>query len=313
MKIASIVTQMDYSDSNVGKLKQIGEFIQHSVKKIDEDELIELVRDVDYLILGSSGIKFFSKKVFSVAKKLKVISMLGAGVDVVDLDAAKESNVLITNARGANSQSVAEHIFGVALSLSKRIVESHEKLREKGVNFEGFEGIELYGKTLGIIGFGEIGSRVAKIASGFDMEVLYYQRTRLDINEYKYVGLEDLFSRADIIVVAVPGNESTNGLINQELLSKMKNKSILVSISRESVVDEEYILEMLDSKKIFGFGFDADINESPNPLFYKYPNVVITPHTAFFTQESEAKVENTAVENIIKFHEGNPQNIVSKK
>jgi phosphoglycerate dehydrogenase-like enzyme len=208
---------------------------------------------------------------------------------------------------------VAEHIFGVALRLSKRIVESHEKLREKGVNFEGFEGIELYGKTLGIIGFGEIGSRVAKIASGFDMEVLYYQRTRLDINEYKYVGLEDLFSRADIIVVAVPGNESTNGLINQELLSKMKNKSILVSISRESVVDEEYILEMLDSKKIFGFGFDADINESPNPLFYKYPNVVITPHTAFFTQESEAKVENTAVENIIKFHEGNPQNIVSKK
>lgn len=169
MKIASVATQMNYQDTNVKKLEEIGTFIRHSVKKFDEDELIELVKEVDYLILGASGIKTFSKKVFEAANKLKVISMLGTGVDVIDLNAARECNVAITNARGANSQSVAEHIFGTALSLSKRIIESHDQLREKGANFEGLKGLELHGKTLGLVGFGEIGSRVAKIAEGFNM------------------------------------------------------------------------------------------------------------------------------------------------
>ncbi len=310
MKIASFVSQMQYSNENIARLESIGEFIQSSANKISEEELIEKVKDVDYIIAGSSGVKTFSKEVFAAAKNLKIISVLGSGVDYIDLEAAKAANVLITNAKGANAQSVAEHVFGMALNLSKKITESHVALKDSGVNFEGFGGVELFGKTIGIVGLGEIGSRVAAIAKGFNMHVVYNKREKLASSEYQHAQLDELFTISDLIVVTVPGSPSTQGLIGRDLLSKMKATAILVSTSRESVIDEAAILATLEAGKILGYGFDADINESPNPDFYNYPNVLITPHTAFFTAESEVNVENTAVDNIVKFHQGIHQNVV---
>jgi D-3-phosphoglycerate dehydrogenase len=310
MKIASFVSQMKYSDENIARLESIGELIQSNANKISEEELIEKIKDIDYIIAGSSGVKTFSKEVFAAAKNLKIISVLGSGVDYIDLEAARAANVLITNAKGANAQSVAEHTFGMALNLSKKITESHIALKDRGVNFEDFGGVELYGKTIGIVGLGEIGSRVASIAKGFNMDIVYYKREMLASREYKYVQLNELFAISDLIVVTVPGNNSTAGMIGRDLLSKMKDTAILVSTSRESVIDEAAILEKLASGKIQGYGFDADINEPPNPDFYNYPNVLITPHTAFFTAESEVNVENTAVDNIVKFHQGIHQNVV---
>ncbi len=310
MKIASFVSQMKYSDENIAKLESIGEFIQNNTNKISEDDLIEQVKDVDYILAGSSGVQNFSKRVFAAALNLKVISVFGSGVDFIDLEAAREADVLITNAKGANAQSVAEHVFGMALNLSKKITESHIALKDMEANFEGFRGVELFGKTIGIVGFGEIGSRVAAIAKGFNMNIVYHKREKLASSEYKFVELEELFATSDLIVVTVPGTANTQGMINGDLLAEMKSTAILVSTSRESVIDETAILATLAAGKILGYGFDADINEPPNPDFYNYPNVLVTPHTAFFTAESEVNVENTTVDNIVKFHQGVLQNVV---
>lgn len=310
MKIASIVTQMPYQKQNVAKLEEIGEFIQHNTAKAETDELIDLLKDVDYLITGGSGVKYLGEEVFKQAENLKVISLLSSGVDYIDLEAAKQHGVTVCNAKGANAQSVAEHLLGMTLNLSKKISQSHRGLRDEGKNFVDYEGIELFGKTAGIIGFGEIGSRYAQMVSGMGMKVLYNSTTPKVKSEHQFADLDTLFSKSDLIAVAVPGNDETKNLISKDLLSKLKEKAIIVSISREFVINEQAILEFLESGKLFGYGFDADINEQPNPRFYDFPNVIITPHSAFFTHQSEINVEDTAVENIVKFHAGQPQNIV---
>lgn len=313
MKTISIVTHLHYTPDQHAKLAGIGEFVEHNVNKISEEELASLVTDADYIILGASGVQHFGEIAFQSAKNLKTISVLGSGVDFIDLDAAKAHNVVVSNARGANAQSVAEHAFGMVLSLSKRITESHIGLKDHDASFTQFEGIELSGKNIGIIGFGEIGSRVGRIAKGFEMEVYFHQRTKavgLD-GEYEQVDLDRLLEISDVIVVTVPGNPTAEGMISSEQFAKMKKGAILVSISRESVIDKNATLQALDSEKLFGFGFDADISTLPDPVYYKYPNVLITPHTAFITVESGIKVINTAIENILKFHEGEIQNRVN--
>lgn len=308
MKIVSLVSQMKYQPKNISLLENLGEFVNINAKKMSEADVAEALKDADFAIVGSSGVEQIGEMVFKSTPKLKAISVLGAGTDFIDLEAAETAGVAVCNAQGANSRSVAEHVWGMILNLSKKITTSHNELKHNKATFVNFEGMELRGKTLGIVGFGDIGSKVAEIGLGFGMDIAYNKRNPLAENKYQYMKLPELFTNSDVIVVAVPGNKSTKGLISAELISKLHSKSILISISRESVIDEQSILQKLQTRDIFGFGFDADINEAPNPEFYKYDNVLITPHTAFYTTESELQVENVVVENLIKFTQGKIQN-----
>lgn len=311
MKIVSLVSQMKWEPHQLEKLNNLGEFKEYSRSKAKSDEIIELIGDAEVLIVGASGVERIDSNVLTNCPELKFITVLGAGADFVDIEKATERNIKISNLKGANAQSVAEHVWGMILGLSKRITEAHIGTKKGRYQFFDYLGKEIQGKTLGIIGFGSIGSRVAKIAKAFDMKVLAFNRTPKQSEGVEFVKMQYLLENSDVVVVAITATSETKGLISQNEISKMKNGTILVSISRESVVEEASVLEALENNKLFGFGMELDIKQPANPQFYNYENVVITPHTAFFTTEAELKCNDMAVENVEMFLKGTPQNLIN--
>lgn len=308
MKIKSICKGMEYSKEHTKRLEALGEFENINITKASEDEIIEILKDTDMAIVGSSGVEGITDKVLNKLPNLKIISLLGAGAEFIDKESAKRHNILICNAKGGNSQSVAEHTFGMILSLSKRITESHISTKSGDYNYLNFEGIELSGKTIGIVGFGEIGSRVANIAKGFGIKIITYSRTKKEIDGVEFVELDELLKSADVIVATISLSVETENMFGVEEISKMKDNVIFVNPSREGLIEKDAFLDALEENKFFGFGMELDINEVPDERFYKYPNVLLTPHTAFFTAESEENVNNIAIENLEKFVKGEPQN-----
>ncbi|KXK26251.1 MAG: (S)-sulfolactate dehydrogenase [candidate division WS6 bacterium OLB20] len=311
MKIVSIVSQMQYCPDLLVKLQAFGELVQANEHKADEDRIISLLKDADGAIIGASGVSRIGPDVFAACRKLKVISLLGAGYDFIDIQAATAAGVKVLNARGANSQSVAEHTWGMILGLSKRITESHIATAAGNKSFEPFLGIEMMGKTIGIIGPGEIGRRVAKIAAGFDMNILAHSRSETPVDDLTMVSKQELLKQSDVVVVTVPLNDSTRNMISGEDLALMKPTAILINPAREGLIDKEAVLAALARKRLFGFGMELDINSAADQRFYDFPNVILTPHTAFFTGESEERVDSLAVENILSFFMGSIQNPVN--
>ncbi len=236
---------------------------------------------------------------------------MDVGTDFIDLDAASKAGVKISNLAGVNSQSVAEHTWGLILSLSKKITVAYIGMQQDIYEYKYYLGRELNKKTIGIIGFGNIGSKVAHIAKAFDMKVLAYNRSDKKSNGVEFTSLENLLKNSDVIVVSLPLAKDTTNLLSNQEFDMMKQDVILVNPSREIIIDKEALLKNLANQKIFGFAMEADINAPCDKEFYKYPNVIITPHNAFFTKESESRVSEISIENVINFIKGNPQNLVN--
>lgn len=311
VKIISIVSQMEWSDDQKKKLQALGEFVERNSKKAKSDEIIEMIGDGDILIVGSSGVEEIDSKVLENCPNLKFITVLGVGADFLDIKKATELGIKVSNLQGANSESVAEHIWGLILVLSKKIVESHNGTKNGKYEFFHYFGKELQGKTIGILGFGNIGSKVVRMAKGFDMKVLVFNRSKQEVEGVEFVELDELLKKSDVVVVALPLTDETDNLITKEKFDLMKKDAILVSSSRESIINKEDVLKALEEQKLFGFGLELDINTKPDERYYKFENVIVTPHNAFFTKESEDKSNNLAVENVEKFVEGKPQNLLN--
>lgn len=311
MKIVSIVSQMEWSESQKARLMKLGEFVEHSAKKAKSDQVAEMIGDADILIVGSSGVETVDENVFEKCKNLRFITVLGVGADFVDLTGALKRGIRVSNLKGANSESVAEHVWGLILSLSKKVTESHIGTKAGKHEFLHYFGKELFGKTIGIVGFGEIGSKVARIAKGFEMKTLVVTRTQKENSGIEFVAMDRMLKESDVIVLTVPLTPETTNLISTNEFELMKNGAILVSTSREAVINKEALFRTLKDGKLFGFGMELDINMPANPAYYEFNNVVITPHNAFFTQESEIKSNDLAVENVEKFIEGKLQNLVN--
>lgn len=311
MKIVSLTTNVQYTKELVSKLEMLGEFKDYNVKKLKGDEIVNHIGDADVLITGNSGVSQITPEVLTKCSNLKYISFMSSGTDYVDLETASKLGIKISNIRGANSQSVAEHVWGLILALSKKITESHNGAKNGKFEFSHYEGVELYGKTIGIVGLGEIGSSVAKIAMSLDMQILAYNRSNKEINGIKQVELESLLKESDVIAVCVMVNNETINLIDEKEFKLMKKGVILVSVSRESIINKNALIAALDEGKLFGVGLELEINTPANEKFYKYPNVILTPHNGFFTTESEIKVNNQAVENVVSFAQGDLVNIVN--
>lgn len=312
MKIVTLATKFVYTKEQLEKLQRVGEVINYDVRKLKGDEIVHHIDDAEILIAGGSGVSEITAEVLQKCPRLKYISLLSSGTDYVDLAAASKSGIKVSNLRGANSQSVAEHIWGLIFSLSKRITESHIGTKEGKYEFSHYEGVEVYGKTIGIVGLGEIGSRVAKVALSLDMNILAFNRSRKDIAGVTQVDLNTLLKESDIVVVSIPMTGDTINLIHKEKINLMKDKSILVSVSREAIINKEDLLGALEKGKFFGVGLELEINTPADERFYKYPNVILTPHNAFFTAESERKANDQAVDNVVKFVEGKPVNLVTR-
>lgn len=311
MKIVTLITNADFDEEDVARLKEKGKFVKESVRKLKTHEIVERAKDADILIIGSSGVEFLGREAMEQCPKLKYITIMGVAADPMDVKAATELGIKVSNYVGVNSQSVAEHTWGMILSLSKKVTESHIAVKEGETSFLPFLGKEMQGKTIGIVGFGEIGSRVAKIAQGFDMKVLSHTRSKKSANGVEFVELEKLLKNSDAIVLTLPHTDETDKMIGERELKMMKDGVILINPAREGLVDQEAILQALEDGKLYGFGMELNINSAPDQRYYNYSNVLLTPHNGFFTEESEKRASRTTLENVLKFIEGNPQNLVN--
>jgi len=256
----------------------------------------------------------------AAGQNLKIVANYAVGFDNIDVKAAAERNIFVTNTPGVLTEAVAEHTFALLMSVAKRIVEADKFVREgkyKQWEPKGFLGPQIWGKTIGIVGLGRIGSFVAQIAhGGFNMEVLYYDVKKNEEFERrfsaKYRELPELLKESDFVTIHVPLIPETHHLISAEELGMMKKTAILVNTSRGPVVDEVSLTEALKAGKIAGAGLDVFEKE---PELTKgladLPNVVLTPHTASATREARMAMSKIAAENIIAALEDKiPPNLV---
>ncbi len=273
-------------------------------RPMTEDELLPLLEDCDGFIAGLDAV---TEKAISGAKKLKVISRYGAGVDRVDLAAAKAKNIAVTNTPGANAEAVAELAFGMIFNLARRISFLNEKT--KAGEWVRSTGMELNGKTIGIFGLGAIGKNLAKYAQGLSMKVMAYD-PYLDENYAKENNItvatfDEVIEQADVISLHLPLTPSTRHLIDRTAISKMKQGALLVNTSRGGIIDEDAAYEALVNHRLGGLGLDAFEVEPPtgSPLF-ALDNVVVTPHTGAHTKEAMDNMAELSVENLINVLSG---------
>jgi D-3-phosphoglycerate dehydrogenase len=254
-------------------------------------EMRELVKDADAVMLGDFPLR---SALIEMAHNLKIIARVGIGYDNVDLDAATRKGILVTNVPSALSDAVAEHAILLILAVARRLVVANEYVRSGRWNefFEYSPGFELAGKTLGIIGFGAIGSAVAQKARGFNMNLLvfdpYVDSSRVEKFGGRLVSLEQLLRQSDIVTLHTPLTAETKLLVGKPELEMMKRSAILINTARGAVIDERSLIDALKNKLIAAAGLDVLITEPPeidNPLL-QLENVTVSPHSANFTLEA---------------------------
>lgn len=290
-------------------------------RPIKEEELVERVKGVDGLLTFLTD-RIDSDLMDLAGPTLKIISNYAVGFDNIDIKGATDRGIVVTNTPSDEvEEAVAEHTWALILSLARRIVEADESTRRgsyRGWEPNIFLGTNLIGKTLGIIGLGGIGSKVALRAKGLQMQVVYNKRTP-DPEAEKNLGvvfssLDDLLAKSDFVTLHVPLTDETRHLINRTSLAKMKQGAYLINTSRGEVVDEHDLVEAIRSGHIRGAGLDVFENEPDiNPELIGMENVVLTPHIASATYEARAKMGEQAVKAIIDTLSGQtPENMANK-
>ena len=264
---------------------------------------------------------FPDARLFAKAPNLLAVCSLGAGYDVIDVDACTKAGILVCNQSGANKEAVAEHAVGLMLALSKKIMETDRAIR-KDNNIERFRyvGTELLGKTIGIIGLGNIGSRVAEICkAAFRMTVLaydpYLSKEKMAARNAEKVELKDILQRADYVTMHCPRTEETFGMIGYDELSLMKPTAFFINTSRGGTYKESDLARALGERKIAGAGIDVFLEEPPptdHPLM-AFDNVILTPHNAGSTREAHENVAIYASEQWIDIFDGKvPPRLINK-
>lgn len=269
-------------------------------RPLTADELIPLLDGVDGYIAGVDEVS--AKVVTKAPSTLKVISRYGVGYDQVDIKACGQRGIVVTNTPGVNAESVADLAFGLMLSVARQIPYADGQTKEGG--WPRITGIELYGKTLGIIGLGAIGKGVARRANGFSMRVLAYDPA-IDKSfcrqwEVEIASFEEVLSKSDFISLHLPLTERTKHIINSRTISMMKDGAILINTARGGLVDQQAVYQALKSGKLAGVGMDVFEVEPPGNLpLFELKNVVVTPHMGSSTVEAIKAMANLAVKNLI--------------
>ncbi len=314
MKIV-ILEPIGLSNEYLSEIRLKFESLGHTLSPYDtrpdhEQEIIERSKDAEILILSNLPL---SEKVIEACSNLKFISVAFAGVDHIPVKLCSEKNILVSNAAGYSNHAVAELVIGSAIHLSRKINWCDSQTRDSFTR-EGFLGTELHGKTFGIIGLGQIGSEVAHLASAFGCRVLAYSRTPKNIPYVEFSSLDYLLKESDIISVHVPLTTETKNLIGENEISLMKSTALLINTARGPVVHSEALSEALISHKIAGAAIDVYEKEPPleknHPLF-KAPNTLLLPHIGYATKEAIALRGKIVIENIDKWLQGNPQNLMN--
>lgn len=291
------------------KFKDQLEMVYYDTRTTDTTELIERGHDADIIAVSNLPLNEIVIKGFT---NLKLLAVAFTGVDHIALDACKEKGVTVCNASGYSNAAVCDLVFGMIISLYRNMIPCDQSVRSGGTK-DGLIGFELEGKKFGIIGTGAIGMRVARVASAFGCEVYAYSRTVKDHPSITYTDLNTLLSTCDIISLHTPLNDQTKHLINQEKLALMKPSALLINTARGPVVDSVALRDALQAGTIAGAGIDVFEIEPPLPLdhpLFDCPNTILAPHIAFATKEALEKRAVIVLDNIAKWLEGNPQNVI---
>lgn len=253
---------------------------------------------------------------------LKYIGVLATGYNIIDITYAKQQGIVVTNVPGYSTQSVAQLTFALLLELCHHVQRHSDRVKEgkwsrsPDFSFWDYPLIELSGKTIGIIGFGDIGKQVADIAAAFGMHVVAQSRTETDQSHrsnFRWVKLDELLEQSDVVSLHCPLTPQTQELINTDTLSKMKTSAFLLNTSRGPLVEEESLAAALNAGKLAGAGLDVLTMEPPhanNPLFTA-KNCLVTPHIAWATKEARARLMSTVEENLEAYVAGQPINVVN--
>lgn len=301
-------------DEYKGRLESLGELEVYDSVPMSPQEFSERVKDAEIVIVGRFG---FNAEAFRSALRLRMISLWQTGHDNVDLEAATKRAVVVSNVPNYAFDSVAEFVFALALDLLRRVHLADMNLRKGKFEWKRYVGNQLMGKTIGVLGTGNIGKRVIQIARGFNMNVLsvtaHPSPERAKALGVKFVDLDTLLAESDIVTLHVPLAPETEHMIGARRLAKMKPTAVLINTARGRVVDEAALIEALRERKIAGAGLDVFETE-PLPMdspLLEMPNVLLTPHIAFLSEESLDECTYICLENVVRFLEGKPQNVVN--
>jgi len=299
-----------YAEETFEILEKEPEFEVTRKDSISREELLEIIGEYHALLVRSATKP--DKEVLDKAVNLKIIIRGGEGTDNIDKAYAKEKGIVVENTPGQNSHAVAElalaHMFACARNLQKADATMQEGKWEK----KKLKGIELKGKTVGIIGFGKIGKDLAGMCKAIGMNILYYKRHQLDKEEeiklgVKYVTLEELFKNSDIVTIHVPLMPETKCLIGEKEIGMMKKSSYLINCARGGIVDEAAVARAVKEGKIKGAAFDVFTKEPPdetNPLI-GVPDITLTPHLGASTKEAQINCGVAAARQLIAFFKEN--------
>jgi len=258
-----------------------------------------------------------NEALLSKAPKLKVIAKMGVGLDMIDINAASRHGVIVFNTPGVNNHAVADHTFALLLAVARKILYCDRSLREKRWEHTAIMGIELWQKTMGIVGLGAIGQAVALRAKGFDMKIVahdpFWPDSFAKREQIERVDLDTLLKVADVVSLHVPLTPENHRMINAETLALMKPTALLINAARGEIVNEGDLYQALKNGEIAGAGLDVFENEPPAESFLlSLDNVVLTPHTAAFTTEAMNNMNVGVVDQLIDYMAGRrPQHLVN--
>ena len=281
-------------------------------KDLTREDLNKIVTNYD-AVMTMVGNKIDKDVIDQSSSKLRIISNYAVGIDNIDTEACKQKNIVVTNTPGVASESVAEHVFALALACSKFLIKADKFVRDgKYQKWDPnlFLSNQLWGQTIGIIGLGRIGTFVGQIAyGGFKMKILYFDIRRSEdfemICEAKFSSILDILRNSDIVTLHVPLTEKTKHMISREQLKEMKNSAILINTSRGPVVEEESLVWALKEGEIAAAGLDVyEFEPKISRELLKLENAVLTPHTASATFETRGEMSRIAAQNIIDVFEG---------
>lgn len=304
-------------DLDWDELRNLGEVTVYD--RTDKEDIVDRIGDAEAIYTNKTPI---TKEVMQACPSLKFIGVLATGYNVVDIEAAKENGVVVTNIPAYGTDAVAQFTIALLLELCHHIgahsdaVKAGEWTNNIDWCFWKYPLVELAGKTMGIIGFGRIGQATAKIAQALGMKVLAnatHKRPELESDNCHYTDLDTLFAESDVISLHCPLFPETEGLINKETLAKMKHGVMIINTSRGPVIVEKDLREALNNGKVAGAAVDVVSIEpiaEDNPLLGA-KNCIITPHIAWASKEARQRLMDIAVENLRCFQEGKPQNIVN--
>jgi len=311
MKIV-VVDRVYLEEQHVKKLRSIADV------KIFEDipktpnELKERIREADIIIVGWSHL---TEDILNSAEKLKMVSIWATTCHYAELEAASKRGIAVAHVPGYATESVAEHVLALLLAAARKLLLADAHVRRGEFDWRPFRGWELAGKTIGIIGTGAIGCRVAEIGKAFRMRILAFDKypnfKKAEEIGMKYVALKMLLKESDVMTLHVPLTHETEGLIGKKEIEVMKNGCVLINTSQGKVIDEKALIAALKSRKLSYAGLDVFEQEPPpkaNPLF-KLDNTVLSPHIGFHTVEAAKKCTDICIDNVMKFLEGRPQNL----